>query len=990
MKDSPNKITARAFMLGLIFTVIFAIMSVYFGNRLSIFPTSVQIPVFPYVLLLIMVLFINPLCRLVRFIRPFTVAETLVVFTMGLVSAGISTFGLTDQLVPVVGSLFNRHWNNDQTEWNRYVEPFINDAYFVSVPGIQKNALEFQKAVSRAEAAQTLFDAAERVNQSAARKLELEKRVAALKEASDAADRQLEIATAVKDLATITLAHDQALQNWKKVIPPDAPAHPSEAAALYLSRLQAERAAVEARRTELAALQAEAHNKVDLFRRGLPPTLRSFPGFVPIAGEDDFTSYTARLKRLINGRKALSNLRSAMAALRQEKPDSPPGDAVKASVTADLDAIMASLQAVSDPAPFEASRDQILLDEKRVNDELSTLEQKVSSLSQEKRKALGDDIKRIEAQITRLTKDRKGLKKEKTAIAGRREMTARNLDVTKNIAIFLTDLAAIKETLPVKTANESREALKTLRLQFPSIDATFARYLFGDVPWSDWLGPLWRWMGLILLSYVMLLTFNVLIFRQWAYNEKLIYPLAELPEILAGHNDASGSWVPEIFRTGMFWTGFAISGLTLGWNLLCQTGAIPGLTPIDLGGLWTPYITNTSLQGLLPTARSAIFFTMIGLTFLIPTKVSFSLWFFSVLYMIQLLVMVSMNIGVNENSFPAEWWYTFNFRTAEGGGALIVFASVVLWKCRRYLLCAFMPSVTKDLEPDERMELRFSSVLFLASFIGIALIFWLGLGANLWFTLFSLFIILVITIGLVRAVTEGGLLGFQAWVSPFHFIRTFTGMAKASTSASLFAPLMVYYSILFLDIKTFIAPAFANSLKVRDDLRLSRARFHAIMVIAVLAAVVISLATAIILAYAKGADTQMNGWFYTAFPKGLYDKIATMTKTPPLAANAEAGWVIFGAAAMAALLFLRQSLFWLPHPIGFIMLVNPIMKYYWFSIFIGWMCKAVVTRYGGKGTYVRVRGLFIGLIAAELLMVTLSMLLSVLLDMPIRMDLNRN
>jgi hypothetical protein len=300
-----------------------------------------------------------------------------------------------------------------------------------------------------------------------------------------------------------------------------------------------------------------------------------------------------------------------------------------------------------------------------------------------------------------------------------------------------------------------------------------------------------------------------------------------------------------------------------------------------------------------------------------------------------------------------------------------------------------MPGVTKDLESDERKELRFSSVLFLASFVGLTLILWKGLGAGLGHTLFCLFIILVITIGLVRAVTEGGLLGFQAWVSPFHFIRSFTGMAKASTAPSLFAPLMVYYSILFLDIKAFIAPAFANSLKVRDDLRLSRAKFHALMGVAIVAAMVVSVITAIMLCYSTGAD-QMSNWFYTAFPKSLFEKIATMSKTPPLPAHGEAGWVIFGGSVMAILLYLRQSLFFLPHPIGLIMLVNPIMRYYWFSIFIGWAAKAVVTRYGGKNTYITVRGLFIGLIAGELIMVTLAMLLSVLLDIPIRLDLNRN
>ncbi|MFO7534968.1 MAG: DUF6785 family protein [Kiritimatiellia bacterium] len=991
MNVSPNRITGRAFGVGLFFTLLFSVLTVYFGNRLGIYVSAVQIPVLPYVLLLSMVLLINPICRLIRFVRPFSVAETLVVFTMGLVSAGISSFGLTDQLVPVIGGLFNSHWNNDQTEWNRYVDPFVNESYFLSAPGIQERAAAFQQAIAKADADQALYDSSERVNRALQRRDTFRKNLAALESSADAADRQIALSAARKDLVTAEAALRQAREAWTLMAPPDAPPTTSEAAGFYFARLQTARAAVDQRRVELSELQKQAETKVALFRRGLPPSLRAFPGFIPIVGEDDFTSYAARLKRLVSGRKALSHIRSAMASLKAVDAARHPEAGVQATVRSDLEAAVRELEKVSDSTPFEAHRTRFQQEETALITALAETEQEMARLSQEKRNALGSAIKDLESDIRSLDSRLKKNQKELTSVTARRELASRNLEVTKNVELLVAHLRLGLASLATRPAGESRDALKSLRLRFPSIDATFARYMLGDVPWSDWMGPLLRWGGLIGLTYLMLLTFNVLIFRQWAYNEKLIYPLAELPELLAGHNDASTGWVPEIFRSGLFWVGFMISGLTLGWNLLCQTGLAPGLTFMDLTGSWKIYITNTPLQGLLPTAKSAVFFTMIGLTFLIPTKVSFSLWFFSVLYMLQLLIMVGMNLGVNESSFPMEWWYTFNFRTAEGGGALLVFATVVLWKCRRYLLCAFMPAVTKDLEPDERRELRFSSVLFLASFTGITLILWRGLGANLGFTLFSLFIILVITIGLVRAVTEGGLLGFQAWVSPFHFIRTFPGMAKASTSASLFAPLMVYYSVLFLDIKTFIAPAMANSLKVRDDLRLSRARFHGLMAVAILSAVVISLVTAVILSYSqgRGAD-QMNNWFFTSFPKSLFDKIASMTKNPPLPAPGEAGWVIFGGGLMAALLYFRQSLFWMPHPIGLVMLVNPIMRYYWFSIFLGWAAKSVVTRYGGKNTYIRVRGLFIGLIAGELLMVALGTLISVLLDIPIRMDLNRN
>jgi hypothetical protein len=238
-------------------------------------------------------------------------------------------------------------------------------------------------------------------------------------------------------------------------------------------------------------------------------------------------------------------------------------------------------------------------------------------------------------------------------------------------------------------------------------------------------------------------------------------------------------------------------------------------------------------------------------------------------------------------------------------------------------------------------------------------------------------------------VTEGGILGFQAWVGPFHFIRHVFGFDKAWTTPPLVAPLMVYYSVLFLDIKAFIAPAMANGLKIRDDLKMARGRFHLAVFLAIAVASVAAIAAAIMMAYSSGADA-MESWFYISFPKGLYAQLSEMHKTPPTATASGRLWLGFGAAFMALLLFLRQRLFWLPHPIGAIMLVNPIMQTYWFSIFLGWIAKALVTKYGNKDTYARVRGLFVGLIVGELVVVTVAMILSLILNKNMGIDLNRN
>ena len=485
-----------------------------------------------------------------------------------------------------------------------------------------------------------------------------------------------------------------------------------------------------------------------------------------------------------------------------------------------------------------------------------------------------------------------------------------------------------------------------------------------------------RWGALIGLTYLLLLTFNVLIFRQWAHHEKLTYPLADLPETLAGANDTDDGHIPSIFRSGLFWTGASVSGVVLGWNLVAMLQVIPGMAPLDLTNSWRPYIEKTLLEGLLPTTRSEIFFTMIGLAFLLPQKVSFSLWFFHVVFLVQLLFMVWTGLGVSEDSFPADWWMGMNFRTAQGGGALLIFASVVLFKCRHYLLCAIFPWEVKGLDVAEKQELRISSMLFWMAAAGVILMLWKGMGAHPGYASVYLLGILLVTIGLMRSVTEGGLLGFQMWASPFHFLKTCFGLTKSWSAFPWLAPLMVYHAVLFLDVKTFIAPAMSNALKIRSDLRMSRWRFHGLLVTAILAAMVVALLTEILLSYSSGADG-MNSWFYGNFPQiSCYNFMSGLVNTPPAAQPQETGWIVFGGAAMAALLFFRRTCFWLPHPIGLIMMVNPLMKSYWFSIFIGWVFKSLVSKYGSRDLYARTRVFFIGLIFGELVLVALGMALS--------------
>jgi hypothetical protein len=272
----------------------------------------------------------------------------------------------------------------------------------------------------------------------------------------------------------------------------------------------------------------------------------------------------------------------------------------------------------------------------------------------------------------------------------------------------------------------------------------------------------------------------------------------------------------------------------------------------------------------------------------------------------------------------------------------------------------------------------------------LVLMLWLDMGASLGHTLFAYFVIIVITIGLIRAVTEGGLLGFQAWVSPFHFLRAFFGLDKTWTAPALFAPLLMYYSMLFMDIKTFIAPAMANSLKLREDFRMRRGVFHLVVFLAIGVSAVTAVVYSLMMAYSPGGADSMSNWFYKGLPQWTFDTLRSMLKDSPQVSEPAAAWTVVGAGAMALLMFFRQSVFWLPHPIGLVMFVNPIMGAYWFSIFLGWIANVAVTKYGNKDSFHRAKGFFIGLIVGELLMVAVSLLFVMGWGIGSPIDLNRN
>jgi len=476
------------------------------------------------------------------------------------------------------------------------------------------------------------------------------------------------------------------------------------------------------------------------------------------------------------------------------------------------------------------------------------------------------------------------------------------------------------------------------------------------IPWQKWIHPLLYWLIFIGGCYGIFFCLSFIVLDYWANREKLIFPLAKLHEAILPENDQSR--LPLIFKSPLFWCGFALSALMLSYNAAAVADWIP-LNKINLGMDGFKYVVRgTFLEGTGST-KFLIIFTAIGIAFLLPLEISFSVWFYYLAG--QGLIWLMYRKGYR--NFSTEWIWEQNPVTSQASGAILLFCAISLYRCIREYF-----RLSRGKSGVRRLKILTPVIgLFVSMTIVTLWINWNRVPFH-WALLVTLFVTLI-TLGLMRIVAESGIFFFQSHASFFHIYKML-GLGKWM-SPLLIAPLLPIYSVLFLDVKTFLAPSLLNAAKIQHDVGGNRFRFYLNVIVSLVVTVIFSLGCSIFLAYTRGAN-QMHSWFYSKGPRQFFENAASATTRMPKFEPTTFAWFCLGAAWVAFSMFIRQRLFWFPHPAGYIMLINPLIQSLWFSFFIGWVCKKFVVRYGGKMTFDKTRLIMLGLIIGELLVIFLT------------------
>ncbi len=477
----------------------------------------------------------------------------------------------------------------------------------------------------------------------------------------------------------------------------------------------------------------------------------------------------------------------------------------------------------------------------------------------------------------------------------------------------------------------------------------------GSIPWMVWIKPLLCWLPFLMSLYMVMISIPIIMRKQWIEKERLQFPLAQLPLEMVKKEKKGNVLVYSFFHNKVMWLGFAIPFvISVFVGLHHYFHAIPA--------------PSYSLETAISTFRNTqtlwfrISFPVIGFLYLVNLDIAFSLWFFALIFhalsgWFKITGISSPeNLGLYGSTDPI-----FNHL---GTGALIVFVLYGLWMARAHLKEVFRKAFTGDPSIDDSSELLSYRTAVTTSILGIVfMVIWLtfsGLSPIIAF----LFVILalIIFLGITRIVIEAGV---PTLISPgiaTPQIISSVGTSVLGSSGLVSSAFTYAYSA---DIRTFVMSAVSTSLRIVEGIRKRRRLIFWAMLSAVLVALVTSFWLQLHLVYTYGG-INFNRWLYVTGPQLPFNLVKEKMLHPTGINGLGWGLKTIGGGLIAGLMFMRGMFLWWPfHPIGFVIGSTTWIQRLWFSIFIAWLLKYLILKYGGPKIYKNARPFFLGLILGQ-------------------------
>ena len=473
------------------------------------------------------------------------------------------------------------------------------------------------------------------------------------------------------------------------------------------------------------------------------------------------------------------------------------------------------------------------------------------------------------------------------------------------------------------------------------------------VPWDAWVTPLLAWIPLILCIYLAMICIAVILRRPWIQYERLSFPLVQVPIAMIAEAPKPAILNP-FFKNPLMWAGFAIPFAISSVRALHNYfNFVPDIV----------LVTGIPLFRGTTTQQIALSFPMVGFAFLVNLDIAFSIWVFNLIGRFQEGIFGVLGVTSSETlSFAS-----FPIIAHQGMGAMIVLVLFGLWVARRHLAAVFRKAFDRAGEADDTDEIVSYRVAVFC-LLGSTLFIWIWLwqiGMAFWVVPIYLFAMFLLFVGITRIVAEAGVAATRAPLIAADFVTS--GLGNSILGAQTITALSFTY-VWAADIRTFVMASCANSLKLAEEY-LPRGRRSLLwpIFLSILISLGASIFTVLYLSYSYGG-VNLEPWFFGSGPQVPFRFVAR--ELGAATGPNWTGWFATGAGSgiMTLLMLARHRLLWWPlHPMGYVLSASTYLtNYISFSIFLAWLIKLILLKYGGPAYFRKARPFFLGLIAGQL------------------------
>ena len=457
-----------------------------------------------------------------------------------------------------------------------------------------------------------------------------------------------------------------------------------------------------------------------------------------------------------------------------------------------------------------------------------------------------------------------------------------------------------------------------------------------------WLPRIAVWTGFTSLLLFTTLCLNIIFRKQWIENEKLAYPIVKLPYEIARERGS-------VLKRRMFWIGFSVAAII---NIINGLSFIfPQIPMIPVKARWIRFSGRP--WNSIRFFSISFYPFVVGMGFLMPLGLSFSCWFFFLFWKVEQVVGRALALP----NFPSEFEQT--------SGVWMGILLFVLWMERGYLKGVFRRIVTKNKAEDLKEPLSYR-IAFLGVVLGFSAIvlFFVKAGMSPWFAVlyFLIYFALAIMIARIRA-ELGPPIHDMMGAGPDNMMVSIFGTRRLQAHNLTLVSLLHWINR--VSYRNFPMAHQLEGFKLAEQGNINTRRLSYAMILAVLMGTVSGFFVVLNFSYDLGSAVKLGGPARNYTMEG-YRRLTSWLSYPTETDFRGLTYMLSGFIFSVSLLLMRTRFLWFPlHPIGYAVSYWWAMSLLWFPIFLSFMIKTAILRFGGINMYRKAVPFFLGLMLGE-------------------------